>query len=1050
MRSFSIAVLLSLIALAGLWAGETPAAPAGCEIDLRLLHAIMRQGPQTPESPSILCTLRREGERWERVWGVARSMGNPGLLHGRVKSATVAADQMRFDLEFEAIADPGLISYVAIYAVDLARKDGVWRGTYTGVVNQNPVTGVVEASIPPASPATGRAPAKSSDHPRVLFRAEDLPALREKAKTPFGQTALAKFDGPLGAAMKYRLLSDPAQAATARSLVETAMGQTGSGDKMHRGRPWGWRLEQIGLAYDLCADAWDEPFKASVRAYVARSAARVLMDWGTFHQEIGWSLSDGTCHPPVMYAGAGLALLATIGGSGPEQLRPNPTLAGSTIAALAGWTPAEGTPVQAFASGKPPADWLCAGGFKPAAGQDVLTILGGAAARPAPGQALTVGSRTQPFTLLSTRKKGFTGSGGIDITNAFDRILESQACFFTVIRNDAARWVRIQAKPDSGCLVVMSLSGKVLSEGDCVRLEPGLHSLLITSAIGTASDWGVIGCTPTLSELGEDEAKPLVAWQQQAGTVQQALYEQGRASARAWGEDASSELVRLHEMAAFYLRMFCRLAISDGGFGGSSNLALEGAGKYLACYRQMMGRNVSPWPDATNYLQRRMFVHRYGKDGADLVQAFLGDPGFVASSYGEQPRDTTLDVGMLLLPLVPAEQQPAIAWLLQRAAKAGAGDLEKLLDAPRKPYNSEQGYVDSIPVHTFVNYPLSLTAKAPGECLPLAWSSTGEGWYGIRSGWQGGDEFIVQVNAHSGSIPAQNAGAFRVLGLGREWIKGMGGRWSEPVVQLYDNTLAGDARGKVTAVEQRPGLLSVSMDLSAVYAEANSYERYGAIPSRQTPSGITGLRAFAVDLTGASGSPCLIAVVDRVSGGGPKTWSLPFIDGQFKVPCPKIILDEHNGTNGVAKSGLSYAALLKKHEAAAKKALADFKASAKDWAAFQKSSDEAVAGVTLAEDGFTIQKPEGALRATFAIPRKPTLEKGTADKSYLGAKCAFGFQALSGIRATGGDDYFVVLTIQPGASPQVVATGSTLEDAVVTVGKRTIRFAQDRIQFGDR
>jgi hypothetical protein len=503
-------------------------------------------------------------------------------------------------------------------------------------------------------------------------------------------------------------------------------------------------------------------------------------------------------------------------------------------------------------------------------------------------------------------------------------------------------------------------------------------------------------------------------------------------------------------MAAFYLRTYCRLTISDGGFGGNSNLSLEGAGKYLACYRQMMGRNLSPWPDASQYLQRRMFVHRFGKDGADIVQGFLGDLGFITSSYMEPPRDTSLDVGMLLLPLVVPEQQPAIAWLLQRAAKANAGSLEKLLDAPRKPYLTEQGYVDSIPVHTFINYPLNLVAKAPGECLPLAWSSSGEGWHGIRSGWQGSDEFIVQVNAHSGSIPAQNAGSFRVLGLGREWITGMGGRWSEPVVQLFDNTLAGDARGTIIFAEQKPNIMNISMDLSAVYAESNSYERYGAILSKQTPSGITGLRAFAVDLTGASGAPCLIAVVDRIKGGGPKTWSLPFIDGRFKVPSPKIIVDEHNGTNGVAKSGLSYAALLKKHETAAFQAVADFKASSKEWAAFQKSSDEAVAGVILADDSFTIQKPEGSLRATFATPRKPTLEKGGTDKPYLGAKCSFGFQTLSGVRATGGDDYFVVMTIQPGAAPQVLATGSTLDDTVVTVGKRTIRFSQDRIQFGER
>jgi hypothetical protein len=64
------------------------------------------------------------------------------------------------------------------------------------------------------------------------------------------------------------------------------------------------------------------------------------------------------------------------------------------------------------------------------------------------------------------------------------------------------------------------------------------------------------------------------------------------------------------------------------------------------------------------------------------------------------------------------------------------------------------------------------------------------------------------------------------------------------------------------------------------------------------------------------------------------------------------------------------------------------------------------------------------LKCTFIAPKAPTL--------------------TGAIRATGGDDYFAVITVQKGAAPEVKVDGEGLA-ARVTVGGQTLRLDGDKI-----
>jgi hypothetical protein len=145
------------------------------------------------------------------------------------------------------------------------------------------------------------------------------------------------------------------------------------------------------------------------------------------------------------------------------------------------------------------------------------------------------------------------------------------------------------------------------------------------------------------------------------------------------------------------------------------------------------------------------------------------------------------------------------------------------------------------------------------------------------------------------------------------------------------------------------------------------------------------MRSVAVDYSGESGAPLLMAIVDEISGGGEKVWQwqLPKLDG---------------GSANVRIEGRS----------------------------------------------FVIARGDATLTGTLVAPSNVKLrvangEEATDPESQQKEKVN-----LNALHATGGDNFFVVMTLQRGEPPKVAVGGTGLKSKV-TIGRQNISFDGEKI-----
>jgi hypothetical protein len=256
----------------------------------------------------------------------------------------------------------------------------------------------------------------------------------------------------------------------------------------------------------------------------------------------------------------------------------------------------------------------------------------------------------------------------------------------------------------------------------------------------------------------------------------------------------------------------------------------------------------------------------------------------------------------------------------------------------------------------------------------------------------------------------------------------------------------------------------VTVNLDDVYASAKKtkkgraklYEKYGGIMLRENlvDSGITGLRAFGVDYSGKTGAPCLIALVDRIEGSKKAMWALPFAFGSWGVG--KFQMEN---VDDVAKK-LGYAGMTKKYYKEMMAQVERWKLPGdrgrqSPYKPFADAREETLKTLKLEGNTFTITKDGATLRGTFVAPAKVTLSTDDLEKMHMGAKRTILYRACAGLFATDPStgsgqaaDYLCIMTIQKGDPPEVKVKGKGL-DAVVTVGKQTIRFDGEKIVFGE-
>jgi hypothetical protein len=167
------------------------------------------------------------------------------------------------------------------------------------------------------------------EHPRLVFRKADLPALRAKAKTPEGQAIVANIQKQLdrtpystwhaaGYAFLWQLTQDAKHADKAKEMAQKTLAKTPNtdsgkytwpGNGQLRGGPCLWGL---ALAYDLAYDGWTPEFRKEVAAGIMANPHFAAIANKPAH-------SPGVNHWGAHTGGLGCALLALRGDPEADQ-----------------------------------------------------------------------------------------------------------------------------------------------------------------------------------------------------------------------------------------------------------------------------------------------------------------------------------------------------------------------------------------------------------------------------------------------------------------------------------------------------------------------------------------------------------------------------------------------------------------------------------------------------------------------------------------------------------------------------------------------------------
>ena len=226
----------------------------------------------------------------------------------------------------------------------------------------------------PAKVAGFKAPG-AGEHPRLLFRREQIGSLREKARTPTGKAIVARLRvllgggeqmptsfnphptrnvGPKGMTtlpvgaftiahgsgfgLLYVLTGEKKYARLARQCLEkTFAGQPDRDERYAWKRPGtgfrlGYVLQSVALAYDFCHDAWDKDFRRRVVTEIQSQNTRSLAGNGRSQMTLeflaaGGKYPPGSNHYGAFVGGCGIAVLAIRGDDGADDKRLDKVLA---------------------------------------------------------------------------------------------------------------------------------------------------------------------------------------------------------------------------------------------------------------------------------------------------------------------------------------------------------------------------------------------------------------------------------------------------------------------------------------------------------------------------------------------------------------------------------------------------------------------------------------------------------------------------------------------------------------------------------------------------
>ena len=1008
----------SLVLHGGVYPGNPPNAYARRKDSLPFVKSRSVGDTEIAEyRPTHTCPVALDLVRLTNGWG--RIMGHPSVFNqivfGKIDRLTITDEAMEGELRLNMYRDPWLLGGYGEYAIALKRlDDGSYRGTFKGRYRDVPIEGIATCVEKPkrAPLRAGFRPVGPNEHPRMLFRTDDLPRLRSRLNTPFGRAAfrrMATSPNHVALGVLYQLTGDPAYATQAIPMVEREMADRDFGF-MGLGQVWGGRFSNVALAYDLCYDAWPVEFRAKVNRYLVSGSYATATNMGKFS-------SCANTHPcsnyysPIVGGGSMLALAYWMDpGSAPMP----PWGARLLEPAMLRQRPSAGASVALLRSNEPLGQWLWSGPIYARVSADELVETSGGDSNDVlqEGRVLKIAGGEYPFHPPPPDVL----QGG-DIYPWLKTKEEKPGCacvgmaLYTVLQNVRAGYYKV-ALPRQGS-THCSLGGVVLPHGAYLHLEAGLYPLLI----GFTGDDSMVVPVGVRFRFVTDRRKEvdiLIAADAAKAKGEQVAYELDLADHTTTGMDGwkinvlnrtLQQMVRSH-----------RLLMGSGGFqseGEGYHHTADTPIRYATACWNMFGQTLSPYPDVTDAVARyvaqcTLYPNPRAGTARIYAQSFNGGhdagftlPGFIALGF----------------PCAPDEYKPAMLWVWNRLCGVDAADPES--------YVKLLGQGVGQAVHTFVNYPLdpatgksAIEPRHPNESFPKTWQAVDKGLYVFRNRWRDAGDIVLQVYANqlmSKGHGQPDAGGIRVHGLGYDWTltsPGKGGafRWLQNVVVLPPDVGMNRAPGVVTSWQaETNGSGRVSIDMSLVYKGARGHDPVGTWPPDPIPPGeVRGRRAVAADYSGKCGAPALFAFVDRIEGGPERFW-LWNPPGYGSVKAKDLRVETAANT-------------------------------------FTMHQDKAsLRAVFVTPDDTVVQSP-GTIHVRD-LKSKEAQAKRKKDRNYTPDPTP---QAVPiAAKAKPEESFFVVMTLQEGPAPEVrIVSGAGLE-AVIQVGGRQIRFDGENVLIGD-
>jgi len=359
----SLAVLAGLAVLLSVGIRANAADPITGDIILVLEKAVGQHG----HGADLELTAEVRDGTIKGIWGVAERY-NKMVHDGVVKKVNITPDKIETTLDVLMNADQFVFGGWATYTVTVSRADipvrpgtgekgyvlsdypalttghatGTLQGEYSGAYDgpkgthkfSGKVTGII---LPTTRPAKDFVPPAQNEHPRLLFRKNEVPLLRARLNTALGQALLKKLaeragspgrgevdDCYVAGAMVALLTEDKAAADAAVNHCQRIIDKSGmAGNEIYKALMWGSRVAHAALMYDLAYDQLAPEARKRLEDYMLLFGPKTTYKpWLFCDPHSHMILSHGAPHVMGIYPGGGFASLALYGIKTDEPSKP--------------------------------------------------------------------------------------------------------------------------------------------------------------------------------------------------------------------------------------------------------------------------------------------------------------------------------------------------------------------------------------------------------------------------------------------------------------------------------------------------------------------------------------------------------------------------------------------------------------------------------------------------------------------------------------------------------------------------------------------------------